>query len=142
MKTLFITIFISLWTLTATAQPRIEFKQTEIDYGEIEKGADGLRVFKFTNTGDAPLMIDSVYSSCGCTIVNKPKYAIEPNAVGEISVKYDTKRLGYIRKTITVNSNGIPATIALKIKGKVVSKLSATKKKGAQIQKTIQPQNP
>jgi hypothetical protein len=103
-----------------TEGPNIEFESTVVDYGEILKGSNGIRVFTFTNTGDSPLEISKVYSSCGCTIPKKPEAPIAPGKKGEIQVKYDTNRLGPIRKTITVNSNDTATPIvSLKIKGKV-----------------------
>ncbi|MDG2491704.1 MAG: DUF1573 domain-containing protein [Flavobacteriaceae bacterium] len=100
--------------------PNIEFESTVVDYGEILKGSNGIRVFTFTNTGDSPLEISKVYSSCGCTIPKKPEAPIAPGEKGEIQVKYDTNRIGPIRKTITVNSNATATPIvSLKIKGKV-----------------------
>jgi hypothetical protein len=91
-----------------------------IDYGEIEKGSDGVRVFEFKNIGDAPLIIENVYSSCGCTVPTWPKAAIKPGESGKIEVKYDTNRVGPIRKTITIYSNTDEPTKALKIKGKIL----------------------
>ena len=98
---------------------KITFKMETIDYGEITKGADGIRVFEFTNTGDAPLIVSKVTSTCGCTIPKKPKDPIMPGKTGEIQVKYDTNRVGPIRKTITVSSNAETETKILKIKGEV-----------------------
>jgi len=123
MKQLVTILFIGLISLSVTAQEKvakIEFKETTIDYGTIEKGADGVRVFEFTNTGDAPLIISKVSSSCGCTIPKKPKDPILPGKTGEIEVKYDTNRVNPIRKTITVISNAETPTVALKIKGLVI----------------------
>ena len=103
-----------------TNGPKIEFKTNVVDYGEISRGSDGIRVFTFVNTGDEPLEITKVYSSCGCTIPKKPEAPIAPGETGEIQVKYDTNRLGPIRKTITVNSNSTETPIvSLKIKGVV-----------------------
>ena len=99
---------------------KMEFKSETIDYGEIKKGSDGVRVFEFTNTGDAPLVIEDVKSSCGCTVPKKPEEAILPGKTGQIEVKYDTKRVGPIRKTVTVYSNAEQSIKALKIKGTVV----------------------
>ena len=105
----------------ATAGAKIEFKEETIDYGTIEKGADGIRKFEFTNTGSEPLIISRVYSSCGCTIPKKPEDPILPGATGEIEVKYDTKRVGPIRKTISVYSNAGAVPYPLKIKGTIVA---------------------
>lgn len=123
MKRLVAILFVGLLAYTSQAQEKIakiEFKAETIDYGTIEKGADGVRVFEFTNTGNAPLIITRVYSSCGCTIPKKPKDPILPGENGTIEVKYDTKRVGPIRKTITVYSNANEPTKAIKIKGKIV----------------------
>ena len=110
---------------------KIEFKTDVIDYGTIEKGSDGVRVFEFTNTGDAPLVISNVKSTCGCTVPKKPKGPILPGESGVIEVKYDTKRVNPIRKTITVFSNAVTPTVALKIKGTVIdsNKTSVLEKK-------------
>ena len=134
MKHLITILFIGLISLTTNAQEKvakIEFKDTTIDYGTIEKGADGVRTFEFTNTGDAPLIISKVSSSCGCTVPKKPDGPIMPGKVGEIQVKYDTNRVMPIRKTITVLSNADTPTVALKIKGEVIdpNKTSILEKK-------------
>ncbi len=122
MKNLAIVLFISLMTLGVQAQEKvakIQFTSDTVDYGEIEKGSDGVRVFEFKNTGTAPLIISKVSSSCGCTIPKKPEGPIMPGESGEIQVKYDTNRPGPIRKAITVLSNADTPTTILKIKGTV-----------------------
>ncbi len=119
MKKIFLLIAFVFAGLSLQAQAKIEFKSETIDYGNIAKGSDGVRVFEFTNTGDADLIISNVKSSCGCTVPEKPKGPIAPGASGEIKVKYDTKRVGPIRKTVTVYSNATQAIKALKIKGVV-----------------------
>ncbi len=122
MKNVIVLLVFGLLTFGVQAQEKvakIEFTEDTIDYGEIEKGSDGVRVFEFTNTGEAPLIITKVSSSCGCTIPKKPEDPILPGKTGEIQVKYDTKRVGPIRKAITVLSNADTPTIILKIKGEV-----------------------
>lgn len=103
------------------AQAKIEFKTDIIDYGEIAKGSDGLRIFEFTNIGNAPLIVSNVKSSCGCTVPSKPDGPVAPGESSTIEVKYDTKRIGPIRKTVTVYSNADQPIVSLKIKGKVLS---------------------
>ncbi|WP_067149655.1 DUF1573 domain-containing protein [Pseudotamlana agarivorans] len=133
MKSLFTILFIGLISLSVQAQAKINFESDTIDYGTIEKGSDGVRVFKFTNTGNEPLIISKVSSSCGCTIPKKPKDPILPGKTGEIEVKYDTNRVNPIRKTITVISNAETPTVALKIKGLVVEKSSVMEKKSKSV---------
>ena len=122
MKKAAVLLFIGLLTWGVSAQEKvakIEFKTETLDYGEIEKGSDGVRIFEFTTTGTAPLIISKVSSSCGCTIPKKPEEPIMPGDTGEIQVKYDTTRPGPIRKAITVISNADTPTKILKIKGEV-----------------------
>lgn len=134
MKNVITILFVAVMSLGVYAQnkvAKIEFKTDVIDYGTIEKGSDGVRIFEFTNTGDAPLVISNVKSTCGCTVPAWPKNPVMPGESGEIKVKYDTKRVNPIRKTITVYSNAETPTVALKIKGEVIdpSKTSVLEKK-------------
>jgi len=122
MKKIVVVLFMGLMALSLQAQEKtakIQFKAETVDYGQIEKGSDGIRVFEFTNTGEVPLIISKVSSSCGCTIPKKPEQPILPGENGEIQVKYDTNRVGPIRKAITVISNADTPTKVLKIKGEV-----------------------
>lgn len=106
---------------TTSNAAEISFEEKVFDYGTITKGADGNHTFTFTNTGNSPLIIESVKSSCGCTVPKKPEAPIAPGASGSIQVRYDTQRLGVFRKTITVTTNaGTNSVVALKIKGTVV----------------------
>jgi Protein of unknown function (DUF1573) len=93
-----------LVAFAANAQT-MTFDVTTVDYGTIDKGGEPLRKFKFTNTGDKPLIIESATGSCGCTV---PKYPQEPILPGEsnvIEVRYDTQRVGHFTKTVTLKSN-------------------------------------
>ena len=129
MKKLFLLFsFIALNTLSfAQIGAKIEFlnKDNTIDYGTVTKESDsGLRTFIFKNTGDAPLIITNVQSTCGCTVPTKPTGPILPGMTDKIDVKYNMN-LGPIRKTITVESNAVNVEggkIALKIKGEVIVK--------------------
>ena len=110
----------------------ITFDKTIINYGTIDKGANGVRDFVFTNTGNAPLIISNVKSTCGCTIPKKPEKPILPGESDKIQVKYDTKRVGFIRKSISVTSNASNPSLVLKITGQVIAD---TKKTGLENKK-------
>jgi hypothetical protein len=104
---------------------KIEFKNDVVDYGVVSKATDnGIRWFEFTNTGNQPLIILSVNSTCGCTVATKPTEAILPGKTGKISVQYNMM-IGTIRKTITVESNAVnveDGVSKLSLKGEVVAK--------------------
>jgi hypothetical protein len=110
----------------AQSGAKIDFaaRENTIDYGKISKGNDnGIRVFEFTNTGNATLYITSIQSTANCTILSKPQDSILPGKSGKIQVKYNMVA-GPIRKTITVESNAVNyegGRVALKIKGEVVN---------------------
>jgi hypothetical protein len=128
MKNLATLIAIVLFSSFGFAQSgsKIEFKAKDntIDYGTVSKKKDnGVRSFEFTNTGDAPLIITNVLSTCGCTVPTKPEAPIMPGKTGKIDIKYNMAP-GPIRKTITVESNAVNVDggrVALKIKGEVIA---------------------
>lgn len=99
--------------------PVFKFEKEVIDYGEIEKGSNGMRVFKFKNIGKSPLIISNVRTTCGCTVPSKPKEPIMPGATGEITVKYDTNKPAPFNKAITIFSNASEAKKMIYIKGRV-----------------------
>ncbi len=90
----------------ASAQT-ITFDKTIIDYGKVKQGSDGNRVFTVTNTGDKPLIISNVTSTCGCTIPQWNKEPILPGKSGKITVHYNTELLepNGFQKMVEVYSN-------------------------------------
>ena len=135
MKKFALVLFVGLFSLALHAQEKkaeIKFETDVIDYGEVEHGGDGVREFKFTNTGDAPLIITKAYSTCGCTVPTPPKDPIAPGEIGMLKVKYDTSRAaGPIRKTITVFTNASSEPYTLKIKGTLLPEKGAMEKQNA-----------
>jgi len=128
MKKLFVLFAFVSFAFSATAQgAKIEFvaQDNTIDYGTVYRDTDsGLRTFEFKNTGDKPLIITNVQSTCGCTVPSKPTEPVMPGKSGKIDVKYNMSP-GPIRKTITVESNAtnVPdGRVAIKIKGEVLVK--------------------
>jgi hypothetical protein len=125
-KTLILFVFTLISTVGFSQNgPKIVFaaKDNTIDYGKVTKNDNGTRDFIFSNTGNAPLIITDVLSTCGCTVPTKPTEPIMPGKTGKISIKYNMAP-GPIRKTITVESNAVnydSGRVALKIKGEVVS---------------------
>ena len=97
----------------------ITFKTLTIERNGIVYGADETFSFEFKNTGKTPIIITNVGTSCGCTTASKPEKPINPKESSEISVKYDTKRVGPFTKEITVTTNVTPEPIKLVIKGTV-----------------------
>ncbi|EDP72226.1 hypothetical protein FBALC1_14032 [Flavobacteriales bacterium ALC-1] len=99
----------------------IKFKTEIIDYGTIKQNSDGLRTFNFKNTGNAPLLITRVKTTCGCTVPSYSKTPILPGDSGKLNIKYNTRQLGVFTKTITVMSNAEGGNKILKVKGKIIA---------------------
>ncbi len=127
MKKLLLLVAFAGFSTLSFGQAKIEFmaKDNTIDYGTVSKDSDnGLRTFEFKNTGNAPLIISNVQSTCGCTVPSFPKDPVMPGKTGKIDVKYNMTP-GPIRKTITVESNATNfegGRVPLKIKGDVIVK--------------------
>ena len=69
--------------------PVMTFEKMFVDFGEVKKGEKRQTVFKFTNTGNAPLEIDLI-SACDCTTTDYPRLPVMPGESGEIDVIFDS----------------------------------------------------
>ena len=87
-------------------QTTIEWLDSVKNMGTITAG-DKLKVsFRFKNTGNHPLVIESVQPSCGCTVADYPKDPIAPGGTGEITGEFDSNnKEGMQRKSMTVLTN-------------------------------------
>ncbi len=100
--------------------PEISFESELHNYGVIQQHDNGECEFVFTNTGTEPLVISNARGSCGCTVPSWPREPIAPGASSAIKVKYDTKRIGAINRSVTIQSNAVNApTKIIRIKGEV-----------------------
>lgn len=109
-------------TETSNKQAIITFDKVEHDFGSLLQGEVVTYSFHFTNTGNAPLIISGVGSSCGCTVGDFPREPIAPGQTGDIKITYNsTGHHGFQSRVLTVMSNTNPAKTVLRIKGKVLT---------------------
>jgi hypothetical protein len=88
----------------------IRFIDSIKDYGTIIEDQKIVLSFRFRNSGDKPLIIESVKPSCGCTVADYPKEPIAPGAEGEITGEFNSHdKVGFQQKEITVTANTSPA---------------------------------
>lgn len=108
--------------IQAKKNPQIKFEVTTIDFGTFSMD-DAVQkcTFKFTNTGNAKLVINAVRASCGCTVPDYPKDYIAPGASGEITVTYNGtgKMPGRFKKSIQVYTNCNDELVRLFIQGEM-----------------------
>jgi len=101
--------------------PEISLDKDIHDYGTVLQNGDGLSHFEISNTGNEPLILSNVKSSCGCTVPKWSKEPILPGKTTVIDVKYATNRIGPINKSITITSNASNTPVkVVRIKGKVI----------------------
>jgi len=98
---------------------KVAWAKESHDFGEIPQGKPVSVEFAFTNTGDAPLLIADVATSCGCTASDYSKEPIASGASSKIKVTYNAANMGAFTKTITVNFSDAEAKKVLMIKGTV-----------------------
>lgn len=97
--------------------PVMSFEKSEHDFGTIAQGTAQETIFKFTNTGNAPLIITDAKSSCGCTVPEYPKNTpIAPGETGELLVKFNGSGQNQVTKTVTVTANTEKGSELLRIK--------------------------
>lgn len=98
----------------------VRFSETTHNYDTIKLGEEAVCDFSYKNTGTTPLVLYSVFSSCGCTIPEWDHNPLPPGKSRKIKVIYNASMAGSFRKTIVVKSNAKndPQKI-LRIKGYV-----------------------
>ena len=120
MKKLLTVLALVFATIMVNAQAQIDVNKETHDYGEMVQGGDPYCEFVVTNTGTEPLIISNAKGSCGCTVPEWTKEPILPGKTSIIKVRYDTKRVGPINKSVTITSNAEnEPTKILRIKGNI-----------------------
>ncbi|GAA4830600.1 DUF1573 domain-containing protein [Algivirga pacifica] len=90
---------------------QMTFEEREFDFGEIKQGDVVEHVFTFTNSGEVPLKIMNVRTTCGCTAPEWPKEEIMPGASADLKVVFNSKgKRGNQSKNITIQAN-VPNSI-------------------------------
>jgi hypothetical protein len=94
------------------------------DFGTIKDGDKVKWSYKFTNTGDKPLMIANVTASCGCTAPSYNKELVMPGKDGEITIEFNSKGKskdgGIINKSALVDANILGSPFPLTFTAKVI----------------------
>ena len=98
----------------------ITYDKVEHDFGKMKQGDQAECVFKITNTGKEPLIIEEAHGSCGCTVPDYPKEPIPPGQTRDIKVKFNSAgKKGAQSKTVTLTANTDPIQSVITIKADV-----------------------
>ncbi|MBK5263418.1 MAG: DUF1573 domain-containing protein, partial [Peptostreptococcaceae bacterium] len=114
-------ICIPMVNFAQDAKSRIAFEKLQHNFGTFKEELGPQTVdFNFKNDGTAPLILNNVQASCGCTTPSWTREPVAPGAKGVIKVSYDPRnRPGVLNKTIRVSSNAENSDVVLTIQGEV-----------------------
>lgn len=124
MKRSLLSIFFLLTVvLAAVAQPRISSNKETHNFGQIEWKRPVTVEYTITNSGNQPLVLTNVTTSCACSVAEWTKEPIAPGAKGTVKASFDAKALGRFEKSVGIYSNATPNLVYLKFTGEVVQEV-------------------
>ena len=100
--------------------PILTFDKKMHDFGRLSQGESIAYSFKFTNTGNADLLISNCDASCGCTVADFPKKPMKPGEIGYITVSFNSAgKYGQEEQFVEVMANTQPSKTQLVIRAMV-----------------------
>jgi hypothetical protein len=100
---------------------KITFKETVHEFGEINQGDVVTHIFEYENSGNEPLIISNVRTSCGCTAPNWSREPLAPGETGELTIRFNSRgKVGMQNKIITITSNAQNDQERVRITGNVL----------------------
>ena len=113
----------------APPAPRIRVEPESFDFGKALPDKVLRREFAVRNFGDAPLVIEGVSTTCGCTAALTASSRVDPGGSTTLRVTFETRRYsGRVERQVLVRSND-PKTPVLRVK------VSVTVEKGTEPKK-------
>lgn len=108
--------------VSETPPPVVQWLDSqEYDFGEIAHNRPVSVKFSFKNISDAPLILQTVRTTCGCTAANWTEAPIPAGGNGEVRIEYDAYQQGNFDKKITVFFDKQRKPEKLRIFGTVIS---------------------
>jgi hypothetical protein len=98
-----------LWLIAGSAFGQLTWATTEQSFNSKQQDKEVVAKYKFTNTGSAPVKIQNVRTSCGCTTAALSKTDYAPGESGEIEARFTfSGRTGKQEKAISVDTTANP----------------------------------
>jgi hypothetical protein len=113
---------------TTTAQPKVRVDSEQHNFGVVEVDSLSSHAFKFTNEGDAPLLLTAGATSCGrCTVAEIPEAPIPPGGTVDVTVQYSASSSeSDFRQTAWINTNDSDRpSVMLAIEGRIAQSFRA-----------------
>lgn len=116
--------FASMTAMRFDTMPEFKFENETYDFGKIPQGKPVSTDFKFTNTGDQPLIISNVEPTCGCTVASFTKTPILKGQSGVVTLTFNAAVAAPFTKGVQVKSNAKTPIKVLYLKGEVIASTS------------------
>jgi len=98
-----------LCLFAGSAFGQLAWETTEQTFNSKPQEKEVVAKYKFTNTGEKPIQIQNVHTSCGCTTAALSKTSYAPGESGEIEAKFIfSGRTGKQEKAIAVATSANP----------------------------------
>lgn len=111
----------STWSNAQSKPGEFKFETETHDFGKIALGKPAVYTFNFTNSGESPIIISKVETTCGCTVPEYSKVPVKAGEKGFIKVTLTPSGPAVpFMKSITLTSNARTTTKVLIIKGEYV----------------------
>jgi hypothetical protein len=110
-----------------TGEDYVKFKEFIHDFGKIKQGVPVTFDFKFTNSSDKPVVIETVNTSCGCTTPQWPQTPVAKGKSDKITAGFNAQQLGQFNKTIYVKVAGVDKPVEIRITGEVLNAVDYAK---------------
>ncbi|NDW18484.1 DUF1573 domain-containing protein [Dysgonomonas sp. 216] len=115
MKTRFFKCaYLGIFVVVLLSSCNIRDKKTTIEiddpnrhYYPIQRGQSLEILYEIKNTGNNPLFITDIHTSCGCILIDESSFKVLPaGANGFLKLKYDSrKNVGYVKHYIDIYAN-------------------------------------
>ena len=100
----------------------VSLEATALSMGDFSWQEERQGTFRLKNTGEKPLVIQDVVTSCGCLTVDYPQEPVMPGKEAVLRVTYKADSPGYFNKVVTVYCNAEDSPIRLRVSGNALEK--------------------
>lgn len=112
--------------MAALAAPQLSVSEAVWDFGIVESGSANTHTFVLRNTGDEPLIISAVTTSCDCTTAPlTTPYTLNPGEKIDLAVTLHVPAVGTVTRTVNVSSNDPASPLRMIVKATVPEKTSS-----------------
>lgn len=86
-------------------QALVDFPAYQFEFDTLQVGDTLRHEFRFTNIGEADLIIDTVSSNCDCALGYFPNNPVKPGQTDRIEVSFSPQESGYATRRYVVRTN-------------------------------------